>query len=148
MAKEIERKFLVLNDSYKESASSRSEIAQGYLSAYPHPTVRVRIRDRRGFLTVKSRNHGATRDEWEYEIPYDDALGMLELCDPASIIRKTRYIVGAWEIDEFDGRHKGLTLAEIELRSEDESFELPDFIGEEVTGNPKYYNSSLASAQL
>ena len=73
---------------------------------------------------------------------------MLELCDPASIIRKTRYIVGAWEIDEFDGRHKGLTLAEIELRSEDESFELPDFIGEEVTGNPKYYNSSLASAQL
>lgn len=105
-------------------------------------------------LTVKTRNHGCTRNEWEFEIDRNDALEMLENC-AGTLIEKTRWCVAAtspqadglfWEIDEFEGRHKGLTVAEIELPSPETPFEKPDFIGEEVTGNPAYYNSSLSAS--
>lgn len=144
MAKEIERKFLVTNDSYRAKADRVIDIVQGYLSTSVHATVRVRTKNDKGYLTVKSKTVGATRDEWEYEIPYDDALGMLALCDSKTLIQKKRYICGDWEVDEFRGRHSGLVVAEIELKSEDQEFELPAFVGKEVTGDPRYYNSSLS----
>lgn len=149
MAKEIERKFLVSGTGFKAVAASSREISQGYLSTNPDATVRVRISDSRAWLTVKSRNHGATRGEWEYEIPVDDARHMLAECCGGLCLEKTRYIVPAaekslsWEVDVFHGRHEGLVLAEIELPSEDTPFSLPDFIGEEVTGDTRYYNSVL-----
>lgn len=148
MSKEIERKFLVVNESYKSCSREVHTIAQGYLSADPKATVRVRVFDNKGFLTVKSKNVGATRDEWEYEIPLQEAEEMLNLCDPSAIIRKTRYRVGAWEIDEFGGRLEGLVVAEIELNFEEQEFEKPSFIGDEVTGDPRYYNSNLSRAKL
>lgn len=146
---EIERKFLVVNDSYLAKAESAEEISQGYLSTDPDRTVRVRIYGNRGFLTVKTRNAGATRHEWEYEIPKDDARQML--CKAATgIVEKTRYVVPAenglfWEVDVFRGRHEGLVVAEIEIPEVDTCFSLPSFIGEEVTGNPRYYNSNLSA---
>lgn len=146
MAKEIERKFLVKDTSYRAEAAKVEKIAQGYLSVNPQAVVRVRIKDCRGFLTIKSITVGATRDEWEYEIPLTDAEDMLDLCDGQSIIKKTRYHVGRWEIDEFQGRHEGRIVAEIELDSPDEEFELPSFIGEEVTGKKEYYNSVMATS--
>lgn len=146
MATEIERKFLVTNDSFQELSVSSSKIVQGYLSDNPDATVRVRILDTKAFLTVKSRNIGATRGEWEYEIPLEDANEILDLCP--SIIIKERYIVPfgglKWEVDVFDGHNKGLVMAEIELPDEDTQFELPPFVGVEVTGDAKYYNSVLS----
>ena len=146
MGVEIERKFLVKDDSFKASASSCSHIMQGYLCREPQRTVRVRIRDDKGFLTVKGKNEGAQRLEFEYEIPKSDAEEMLKLCS-GKILDKTRYIVNYkgfdWEIDEFHNLENPLTVAEIELPSLETEFEIPDFIGEEVTGNPKYYNSML-----
>lgn len=148
MAKEIERKFLVKDDTYKALASGSDEIAQGYISADPDGTVRVRLKGDKAFLTVKTRNRGCIRNEWEYEIPVADAREMLENCR-GSIISKTRYYVPAgdglrWEIDEFHGARQGLTVAEIELPTEGTAFAIPPFIGDEVTGNPAYYNSSLS----
>ena len=137
MAKEIERKFLVTDNSYRNRAERVLDIVQGYLSTSVNAVVRVRTKNDKGFLTVKSKTVGATRDEWEYEIPYADAVGMLGLCNEKTLIRKRRYMCGKWEVDEFGGRHKGFVVAEIELESEDESFEIPDFIGQEVTGNPR-----------
>lgn len=150
MAKEIERKFLVLDDSYKAAAVRKIEIAQGYLSTDADATVRVRISDDAAWLTVKSRNYGAVRGEWEYAVPPGDAREMLASCCGCRIIEKTRYIVEAgngliWEVDEFHGRHQGLVVAEIELPAEDAVFAKAPFIGREVTGLPEYYNSSLAS---
>lgn len=147
MAKEIERKFLVVGDSYKALATRSDEIAQGYLSTDSDRTVRVRIKGGKAFLTVKTRNQGITRNEWEYEIPLADAREMLECC--GTVLRKTRYYVPAgegltWEVDEFHNPHPGLTVAEIELPSEDTPFAIPSFIGKEVSGDPAYYNSSLA----
>ncbi|MCM1483393.1 MAG: CYTH domain-containing protein [Muribaculaceae bacterium] len=144
MAKEIERKFLVRDLSFLEQASCSFDIRQGYLSVNPEATVRVRTKGERGFLTVKGITQGASRHEWEYEIPLSDAEEMLRLCPPDKVLEKTRFIVGRWEVDMFHGRLDGLILAEIELRSEDEPVTLPSFIGEEVTGDSRYYNSVLA----
>lgn len=150
MAKEIERKFLVNGDGYKSAATGCRHIEQGYLSTSADATVRVRIADERGFITVKSRNRGAERGEWEYEIPVADARAMIALCG-GNTLRKTRWLVPAgegltWEVDEFGGRLDGLTVAEIELPATDTPLPpLPPFIGREVTGDPRYYNSQLVS---
>lgn len=150
MATEIERKFLVTNSSYRSLSVSSHYICQGYLSTDADATVRVRISGDRAWITVKSRNVGAVRGEWEYEIPAADARAMMEACCGSRMIEKTRYVVDAgaglrWEVDEFHGRHSGLVVAEIELPAADTPFSKPDFIGEEVTGRPEYYNSALAS---
>lgn len=150
MAKEIERKFLVKNDSYREQACRVRSISQGYISTDPDRTVRVRVVDGRGFLTVKTRNIGPVRNEWEFEIPADDATEMLKIC-VGRVISKNRYIVEqegmTWEVDEFLGDLSPLVVAEIELPAADTSFALPSFAGEEVTDNPRYFNSVL-SAQV
>ena len=129
-------------------ASRVRHITQAYLSTDPRSTVRVRIIDGRGKLTVKGITRGATRDEWEFDIPADDARDMIEACACSKIIDKDRYIVDyeshRWEVDEFHGEHDGLVVAEIELGDEAERFEKPGFIGREVTGDTRYYNSSLA----
>lgn len=146
MAVEIEYKYLVKNDNYKAMATSKVRIRQGYLNRKPERTVRVRTKGERGFLTVKGKNSGASRLEFEYEIPKADAEEMLTLCMPP-ILDKTRYLVPfeghVWEVDEFHGIREGLVTAEIELHSEEESYSTPDFIGENVTGDSKYYNSNL-----
>jgi adenylate cyclase len=148
MAKEIERKFLVSNTDYRRLAVSTHHIVQGYLNTDPKATIRVRLKDDQAFLTVKGKNVGAVRDEWEYQIPVDDAAAMLNSCASGRVIDKTRHIVPfdnhIWEIDEFHGDLSPLTIAEIELSNADEAFELPDFIGDEVTGDVRYYNSSLS----
>lgn len=150
MALEIERKFLVTNSEYRANAVGIKTIAQGYLCTDPDTTVRVRIAGEQAFVTIKSRNCGAVRGEWEYEIPLADARELLACCGGRTI-EKTRYLVpGAdglmWEVDEFGGRHAGLVVAEIELPAEDAPFCRPAFVGEEVTGNPAYYNSVLSQA--
>lgn len=145
MAKEIERKFLVKDDSFRSLASEIHSIEQAYLSTTPEATVRVRIFDDSAWLTVKGRNQGAVRDEWEYQIPIEDARQMIEGCTGGKIIRKRRYRVGRWEVDEFSGSLQGLIVAEIELNSPGEQVELPDFIGREVTDDPRYYNSTLST---
>ena len=148
MALEIERKFLVLDDSYKHEAFSKSHIQQGYICSERGRTVRIRIRNERAYITIKgpSLNGGLSRYEFEQEIPLDDARKLLTLCDPG-IIDKTRWLVKAgnhtFEVDEFAGDNAGLTVAEVELTSEDEAFEKPAFIGQEVTGDRRYYNSHL-----
>ncbi len=144
--REIERKFLVAGD-FRREVSGASHIIQGFLSSAPGRTVRVRIRDDRGYLTVKGPARGLTRFEWEKEIPADEARQLLALCEPGAI-DKTRHLVPAsdghvWEVDEFHGDNEGLVVAEIELTSEDESFVRPAWLGAEVTGDRRYYNSSL-----
>ena len=148
MALEIERKFLVLDDSYKHEAFSKSHIQQGYICSERGRTVRIRIRNERAYITIKgpSLNGGLSRYEFEQEIPLDDARKLLTLCDPG-IIDKTRWLVKAgnhtFEVDEFHGDNDGLVVAEVELSAEDEAFEKPHFIGKEVTGDRRYYNSQL-----
>ena len=148
MAQEIERKFLVKDSSFKEQAFSSSQIAQGYICSSRGRTVRIRIRDEKGYLTIKgpAGENGLSRYEWEKEIPLDEAQELMKLCEPG-MIDKTRYLVQSgnhvFEVDEFYGENEGLVVAEVELSSENESFEKPDFIGEEVTGIAKYYNSFL-----
>ena len=148
MAQEIERKFLVKDSRFKELAFSSSRIAQGYICSSRGRTVRVRIRDEKGYLTIKgpAGENGLSRYEWEKEIPLDEAQELMNLCEPG-MIDKTRYLVQSgshvFEVDEFYGENEGLIVAEVELSSENESFEKPDFIGEEVTGIAKYYNSFL-----
>ena len=148
MALEIERKFLVKDDSYKAMAYSASRIAQGYICSARGRTVRVRIRDEKGYLTIKgpADSEGLGRYEWEKEIPIQEAQELMRLCEPG-MIDKTRYLVKSgkhvFEVDEFYGENEGLTIAEVELESVDESYEKPDFIGEEVTGDVRYYNSFL-----
>lgn len=148
MAQEIERKFLVKDSRFKELAFSSSRIAQGYICSSRGRTVRVRIRDEKGYLTIKgpAGENGLSRYEWEKEIPFDEAQELMKLCEPG-MIDKTRYLVQSgshvFEVDEFYGENEGLIVAEVELSSENESFEKPDFIGEEVTGIAKYYNSFL-----
>lgn len=146
MAKEIERKFLVAGD-YKQAAVSSSHIVQGYIGRTPSLTFRIRLRDERGYLTVKGRTDeaGMSRDEWEYEIPAADARELLAHSDGS--IEKRRYMVPAgqhtFEVDEFFGANEGLTMAEVELSSPDEAFERPEWLGDEVTGDKRYYNSQL-----
>lgn len=146
MGIEIEHKFLVKNDSFRSMAISSLHIRQGYLCREPERTVRVRIKGDKGYLTVKGKNHGASRTEFEYEINLEDAEKMLGMCVPP-LLEKTRYIVPfeghTWEVDEFAGNLAGLITAEIEMASEDEYYSIPDFIGEDITGNPSYYNSNL-----
>ena len=147
---EIERKFLVKDERYKQQAYANSRIRQGYICSAHGRTVRVRIRDARGYLTIKgpSTNGGLTRYEFEKEITLDEAEHLMQLCEPG-IIDKTRYLVKSgphtFEVDEFHGENEGLVMAEIELGSEDETYEKPDFIGKEVTGDKRYYNSYLRS---
>ncbi|MBP3776252.1 MAG: CYTH domain-containing protein [Prevotella sp.] len=148
MAVEIERKFLVLNDSYKQESFSHSRIQQGYICSERGRTVRVRIRDDHAYLTIKgpSIDGGLSRDEFEYEIPLEDGKKLMFLCEPG-IIDKIRWLVKrgnhTFEVDEFFGENEGLVMAEVELSSVDESVEFPDFIGKEVTGDRRYYNSQL-----
>ena len=148
MAIEIEHKYLVKNDLYKEMAYEKLKITQGYLNRSPDRTVRVRTVNDKGFLTVKGRNTGDKRLEFEYEIPYEDARKLFELVEPG-IINKTRYLVKyhshVWEIDEFHDTLNGVVVAEVELPESHHSYPLPPFIGEEITGNPKYYNSILSN---
>ena len=145
---EIERKFLVRNDDYKRQAYNSSRICQGYICSGHGRTVRVRIRDARGYLTIKGPSDaaGLSRYEFEKEITLDEARQLMQLCEPGAI-DKTRYLVrsGAhtFEVDEFYGDNAGLVIAEVELQSEDESFEKPDFIGREVTGDRRFYNAHL-----
>ena len=147
MPQEIERKFLVRGE-YKPQAYAHSRIVQGYICSARGRTVRVRIRDGRGYLTIKgtSDTAGMSRYEWEKEIPLNEAKELMTLCEPG-VIDKTRYLVRSgkhvFEVDEFYGENEGLTLAEVELASEDEPFVKPDFIGQEVTGDVRYYNSQL-----
>ncbi len=147
MACEIERKFLVEGD-YKSRAYAQSRIVQGYICSAHGRTVRVRIRDAKGYLTIKGASDaaGMSRYEWEKEIPVDEAEELMKLCEPG-VIDKTRYLVRSgkhvFEVDEFYGDNEGLVMAEVELASEDEPFEKPDFIGREVTGDVRYYNSQL-----
>lgn len=149
MTTEIEHKYLVNDQIYETMASECHHIIQGYLSTEPERTVRVRTYDNRGFVTIKSRNKGASRMEFEYEIPYDDASLMLkELCIKP-IIEKYRYIVHfegeKWEVDRFEGHLQGLVLAEIEIPDEEHTYSLPPFVGKNVTGDARYYNSNLST---
>ena len=145
---EIERKFLVRGDSFKRQAYDSSRIQQGYICSGRGRTVRVRIRDARGYLTIKgpSENGGLSRYEFEKEITLDEAEHLMKLCEPG-IIDKTRYLVKSgnhtFEVDEFYGENEGLVMAEVELGSEDEPYEKHDFIGMEVTGDRRYYNAQL-----
>jgi len=148
MALEIERKFLVKGDAYREEAYSSSHIQQGYILSAKGKTVRVRIRDDKGFLTIKgpSDGKGMARYEWEKEIPLGEARELMLLCEPG-VIDKRRFLVKSgdhtFEVDEFYGDNEGLVMAEVELGSEDEAFEKPAFIGREVTGDRRFYNGHL-----
>lgn len=146
MGMEIERKFLVKGDGWKSLAQGVL-LRQGYLSSAPERTVRVRIEADAAMLTIKGRTTGASRAEWEYTIPLEDARALLDgLCE-RPIIEKRRYRIPfagmVWEVDEFLGENAGLVVAEIELESEDQDFARPDWIGEEVTHDPRYFNASL-----
>lgn len=147
MPQEIERKFLVTGE-YKSQAYAQSRITQGYISSARGRTVRVRIRDGKGYLTIKGAANasGTSRYEWEKELPLAEAEELMRLCEPG-VIDKTRYLVRSgrhvFEVDEFYGENEGLTVAEVELASEDEPFVKPAFIGQEVTGDVRYYNSQL-----
>jgi adenylate cyclase len=147
MAQEIERKFLV-NGDFKSDSSAATRITQGYLSSVPERTVRVRIKGDKGFLTIKGIGSasGASRYEWEKEITVNEVEELLKICE-AGVIDKTRYLVKfgnhTYEVDEFYGENEGLVVAEIELEAEDESFEKPEWLGKEVTGDKRFYNSML-----
>jgi adenylate cyclase len=146
---EIERKFLVTSEAFKNEAFAKKRISQGYLSSNPERTVRVRIKGDKGFLTIKglSNETGLSRFEWEKEIPLDEATALLKLCE-SGVIDKTRFEVKIgnhiFEVDEFYDENDGLIIAEVELGSETESFERPNWLGEEVTNQKQYYNSYLS----
>jgi adenylate cyclase len=146
MGVEIERKFLVLGDAWR-ALGEPVLLRQGYLCTDPMRTVRVRIEGGQGVLTIKSKSVGATRGEWEYPIPLDEAAELLDRLCERPLVEKTRRRIGhagfVWEVDEFLGENAGLVVAEIELPSEDSVFERPAWVGQEVTGDKRYYNSSL-----
>lgn len=147
MAQEIERKFLVKGE-FKSLSCKATRITQGYLCSVPERTVRVRVKGEKGFITIKGMGNdsGASRFEWEKEIPVSEVQDLLKICEPG-VIDKTRYLVkvGAhtYEVDEFYGDNQGLVVAEVELGAENEDFIKPEWLGEEVTGDVKYYNSML-----
>jgi len=147
--KEIERKFLVRDESFRKEAFKTERIAQGFLSSVPERTVRVRLGGDTGYITVKGLGDasGASRFEWEKEITAEEAGALLELCEPGIIV-KTRFFVRSgkhvFEVDVFEGENKGLVVAEIELKEESEPFKRPYWLGEEVTGDVRYYNATLA----
>lgn len=149
MAQEIERKFLVKGD-FKREAYKATHVTQGYLSSLPERVVRVRVKGEQGFITIKGvcSPSGVSRFEWEKEIPRDEALSLLQLCEPG-IIDKTRYLIRntdgrhVWEVDEFHGDNEGLVMAEVELTDENDPFDKPVWLGQEVTGDARYYNAAL-----
>ena len=147
MALEVERKFLIAGD-FKSFAKKSVRITQGYISSAPERTVRIRIKGEKGFITIKGIGSasGVSRYEWEMEIPLAEALDLLQICEPG-VIDKTRYLIEdgrhTFEVDEYYGDNEGLIVAEVELSSEDEAFSKPEWLGEEVTGDVKYYNSML-----
>jgi len=149
---EIERKFLVKAYDYRKEAHRKTKIIQGYLTKDPKRTVRVRIREDQGFLTIKgmSSEDGLSRFEWEKEIPLNEAQELITLCLP-TVIEKTRYEVTykgvLFEVDEFEGTHSGLVLVEVELNSTEDIFEIPKWVDKEVTGDKKYYNSYLSNSR-
>jgi CYTH domain-containing protein len=146
---EIERKFLVTSEDFKKEAFAKHQIAQGYLNSNPERTVRIRIKGESGFLTIKGKNNdsGTTRFEWETEIALMEAKPLLDLCEKG-ILLKTRYEIQVgkhvYEVDVFHGENEGLIIAEIELSSEQEVFEKPNWLGKEVTGDNRYYNSYIS----
>lgn len=146
---EIERKFLVTSYDFMQEAFKSTRIIQGFLNTDKHRTVRVRLKGEQGFITVKghSKNNGTTRFEWEKEISKAEAEALLGLCEPG-IIDKNRFEIKVdnhiFEVDVFYGDNEGLIIAEIELAHENDPFKKPDWLGKEVTGNPKYYNSQLS----
>jgi adenylate cyclase len=146
---EIERKFLVSSESFKTKSHKQTRIIQGFLNTDPQRTVRVRLKDDKGVLTVKglSSNDGLSRFEWEKDISKTDAEALLQLCEKG-VIDKVRYEVNVgehvFEVDEFSADNEGLIIAEVELTHEDEMFEKPDWLGKEVTGDIRYYNSQLS----
>ncbi len=148
MAIEIERKFLVRNDSYKQKSFAHSHIQQGYLCSNSERTVRVRIRDKQAYLTIKgpTPEGGLNCYEFEKEITYEEGLQLMRLCEPG-VIDKVRWLVDfechTFEVDEFFGDNEGLVMAEVELTSTYEHVDLPDFVGQEVTGNSRYFNTQL-----
>lgn len=146
MAVEIEHKYIVINDSYREMATGKVDIIQGYLNRNPDRTVRIRKMDHKGFLTVKGRNKGSYRLEFEYEISGHDADEILKLAEPGKV-EKTRYFVPygdlIWEVDEFHGAQKGVVIAEVEIPEQDVIYDKPPFIGQDITGDPAYYNSNM-----
>ena len=146
MPKEIERKFLVKNDSWRGQDKGK-RYRQGYLSTVKERTVRVRTAGEKGFLTVKGISVGASRPEYEYEIPVVDANEMLDRLCERPLIEKTRYRIThaglVWEVDEFEGDNHGLITAEVELKDEHQSVTLPCWLGDEVTGDPRYFNANL-----
>ena len=145
---EIERKFLIVSDKYKELAYKNTRILQGFLNTHKERTVRVRIKGEKAFITIKgiSNSEGTTRFEWEKEISLKEAEQLIELCEP-NLIEKIRYEIKVgnhiFEVYEFSAENKGLIVAEIELSEENESFDKPDWLGKEVTGDMRYYNSQL-----
>lgn len=148
MQTEIERKFLVRSEAFKAHANKSYGIRQGFLTRDPQRTVRIRIKDDKGYITVKgiSSQDGLSRLEWETEIKRKDAEDLLQLCE-GNLLEKTRYEIAVdrhmFEVDVFHGQHKGLIIAEIELQNKDEGFTAPDWLGKEVTGDKAYYNSQL-----
>lgn len=146
---EIERKFLVKSTAYKSQAISEQKITQGFLNTDPERTVRVRLKGDKGFLTIKGKSNesGTSRFEWEKEIDKSAAEQLLNICEPG-VLEKTRYEIKSgrhvFEVDVFHGENNGLIVAEIELQDENQSFEKPDWLGLEVTGDIKYYNSQLS----
>ena len=148
MLQEIERKFLVNSGAFKTEAAKAIRITQGYLSSVPERTVRIRIKGDAGYITIKGigDDSGASRFEWEKEISVADAEALLKICEPG-VIDKTRHLVKTGdhtiEVDEFHGENQGLIVAEVELKSEDDQFEKPGWLGTEVTGQTKYFNSML-----
>ena len=147
MGREIERQYLVAGDAWRDESDDGTDIVQGYLAADPERAVRVRVRDDRASLNVKGATDGPTRAEFEYEIPLDDARTILAKVALQPLIEKRRHLVHrdgyTWEIDVFDGANAGLVLAEVEVADEDEVPPLPAWIGEDVTGDARYYNASL-----
>lgn len=147
MPLEIERKFLVKGD-FKRFSHQHFRVKQAYISSVSERTVRIRVKDQQAYITIKgsSDKTGTSRFEWEREIPVHEADDLLKICEPG-IIDKTRYLVlfdnHIWEVDEFHGENEGLLIAELELNDKDESFKKPEWLGEEVTGDVRYYNSSL-----
>ena len=148
MPKEIERKFLVKGDGWRGQDAGK-RYRQGYLSTVKERTVRVRTAGDRGVITVKGISVGATRSEFEYEIPVADANEMLDRLCERPLIEKTRYRIPGegvvWEVDEFDGENRGLIVAEVELQSEDQAVSLPEWVGREVTEDPRYFNANLVA---
>lgn len=147
MGKEIERKFLVNLKKLDLSKTTNwtVNIQQGYLSEVVEKTIRIRIEDEKGFITIKGKTTGVSRDEFEYEIPYDDAKQMMKLCDKTIIKKRTtiKFNQRYWTIDVFEGENEGLVVAELELKSEKEKFALPPWVTEEVSSDDRYYNVSL-----